>query len=332
LDWGPASERGRSQKELERIVRERLAAIPGVRQRFISSEPGEQMQIVLAGNDPQALYRASQSLERDLRGIQGLGTISSTAALLRPEIVVVPDPRRAADLGVSTADIAEAARIATTGDYRQRLSKLNLADRQVPIRVRLDAEALSDEAMLALMRVPSANGGTVPLSAVASIGTGAGPSVINRLGRSRQITFTAELNGRPLGAVMNEVNALPTLNNLPPGVYTQPFGDAEIFVELFVGRALAMAAGLFCVYAVLLLLFNHASHPLIILMAVPLSAGGAFGAMLLTGTLLSLPALIGLLMLIGIATKNSILLVDYAVIAEDEKGLSMHDALLDACR
>src|SRR5690606_39395771 len=107
-----------------------------------------EMHIVLAGNDPQALYRASQSLERDLRGIQARGTLSSTAALLRPEIVVVPDPRRAADLGVSTADTAEAARIATTGDYRQRLPKLNRADRQVPIRVRLDAEALSDESML----------------------------------------------------------------------------------------------------------------------------------------------------------------------------------------
>jgi len=115
-------------------------------------------------------------------------------------------------------------------------------------------------------------------------------------------------------------------------VQVQNTGDSEIFVELFVGFALAMAAGLFCVYAVLLLLFNHASHPLIILMAVPLSAGGAFGAMLVTGTLLSLPALIGLLMLIGIATKNSILLVDYAVIAEDEKGMDMHDALVDACR
>ena len=332
LDWGPGDERDRSQKELEREVRERLSALPGVRQRFISSEPGEQMQIVLAGNDPTALYQTAQALERDLRGIQGLGTISSTASLLRPEIVVVPDARRAADLGVSTVDIAEAARIATSGDYRQRLSKLNLPDRQVPIRVRLDKAALSDEAMLALMRVPSANGGTVPLSAVADIRTGAGPSVINRLGRARQVTFTAELNGRPLGDVMNEVNALPTLNNLPPGVRTQPFGDAEIFVELFVGFALAMAAGLFCVYAVLLLLFNHASHPLIILMAVPLSAGGAFGLMLLTGTLLSLPALIGLLMLIGIATKNSILLVDYAVVAEDEHGLSMHDALVDACR
>ncbi len=332
LDWGLEDGRDRSQKELEREVRERLQAIPGVRQRFISSEPGEQMQVVLAGNDPRTLYSAAQSLDRELRTIQGLGTISSTASLLRPELVIVPDARRAADLGVSTVDIAEAARIATSGDYRQRLAKLNLADRQVPIRVRMAEESLSDEALLSLMRVPSANGGTVPLSAVAQIRSGSGPSVINRLGRERQITFTAELSGRPLGDVMNEVNELPTLKNLPPGVRTQPYGDAEIFVELFVGFALAMAAGLFCVYAVLLLLFNHASHPLIILMAVPLSAGGAFGLMLLTGTLLSLPALIGLLMLIGIATKNSILLVDYAVIAEDQNGLDMHDALVDACR
>ncbi|KFN49185.1 efflux RND transporter permease subunit [Arenimonas composti] len=332
LDWGPAGDRDRSQDELEAIVRERLAVIPGVRQRFISSEPGEQMQVVLAGDDPRALYAAAQSLDRELRTIQGLGTISSTAALLRPEIVIVPDARRAADLGVSTFDIAEAARIATSGDYRQRLAKLNLADRQIPIRVRMAEEQLSDEDLLALMRVPSANGGTVPLAAVAEITRGSGPAVINRLGRARQVTFTAELGGRPLGDVMNEVNALPTLASLPPGVRTQPYGDAEIFVELFVGFALAMAAGLFCVYAVLLLLFNHASHPLIILMAVPLSAGGAFGLMFLTGTLLSLPALIGLLMLIGIATKNSILLVDYAVVAEDEHGLSMHDALVDACR
>ena len=332
LDWGPAGERDRSQDDLEHVVRERLTAIPGVRQRFISSEPGDQMQIVLAGDDPDALYAAAQSLDRDLRTIRGLGTISSTAALLRPEIVITPDARRAADLGVSTFDIAEAARIATSGDYRQRLAKLNLADRQIPIRVRMAEETLADEDMLALMRVPSANGGTVPLSAVADISRGSGPAVISRLGRARQVTFTAELGGRPLGDVMKEVDALPTLMNLPPGVRTQPFGDAEIFVELFTGFAIAMAAGLFCVYAVLLLLFNHASHPLIILMAVPLSAGGAFGAMFLTGTLLSLPALIGLLMLIGIATKNSILLVDYAVIAEDENGLSMHDALVDACR
>ncbi len=332
LDWGDAGDRERSQKELEREVRERLTALPGVRQRFISSEPGEQLMLVLTGSDPDRLYQASQAFERDLRSLPGLGTVSSTASLLRPELVVVPDARRAADLGVSTLDIAEAARIATSGDYRQRLSKLNLPDRQIPIRVRLAEDGLSDPDLLALMRVPSAHGGTVPLSAVAEVRTGAGPSVVNRFARERNITFTAELNGRPLGEVMAEVQELPSLKQLPPGVQVLNTGDSEVFVELFTGFALAMAAGLFCVYAVLLLLFNHASHPLIILMAVPLSAGGAFGAMLLTGTLLSLPALIGLLMLIGIATKNSILLVDYAVIAEDEKGMNMHDALVDACR
>ena len=332
LDWGPEGDRKRSQKELEREVRERLEQLPGVRQRFLSSEPGEQLMLVLSGDDPKRLYRAAGEFERDLRSIPGLGTVSSTASLLRPELVIVPDARRAADLGVSTLDIAEAARIATSGDFRQRLAKLNLPDRQVPIRVRLEQDALSDEALLSLLRVPSAKGGTVPLSAVAEVRAGTGPSQVNRYGRQRNITFTAELNGRPLGEVMAEVEKLPSLQRLPPGVQVQNTGDSEIFVELFVGFALAMAAGLFCVYAVLLLLFNHASHPLIILMAVPLSAGGAFGLMLITGTLLSLPALIGLLMLIGIATKNSILLVDYAVIAEDQHGMSMHDALVDACR
>jgi multidrug efflux pump subunit AcrB len=332
LDWGPEGSRDRSQKELEREVRERLAVLPGVRQRFLSSEPGEQLMIVLNGDDPRQLYAAAAEFEKELRTLPGLGTISSTASLLRPELVIVPDARRAADLGVSTIDIAEAARIATSGDFTQRLAKLNLPDRQVPIRVRLAEESLSDDALLSLLRVPSSQGGTVPLSAVAQISRGAGPSQVDRFGRKRNITFTAELNGRPLGDVMAEVEALPSLQRLPPGVQVQNSGDSEVFVELFTGFALAMAAGLFCVYAVLLLLFNHASHPLIILMAVPLSAGGAFGLMLITGTLLSLPALIGLLMLIGIATKNSILLVDYAVIAEDEKGMNMHDALVDACR
>jgi multidrug efflux pump subunit AcrB len=140
------------------------------------------------------------------------------------------------------------------------------------------------------------------------------------------------LNGRPLGEVMAEVQKLPSVQHLPAGVFFLNTGDAEVFVELFVGFALAMAAGLVCIYMVLLLLFNHVLQPLTILTAVPLCAGGAFGALLLTGNALSLPALIGLLMLIGIATKNSILLVDYAVMAEDQHGLVQHDALVDACR
>jgi multidrug efflux pump subunit AcrB len=331
LDWGPADDRDRAQKDLERDARARLADLPGARISYISTEPGELMQLVLASDDPARLDAAAQALERDLRTIPGLGSISSSASLLRPELVITPRPERAADLGVATADIAEAARIATAGDYRQRLAKLNLPERQIPIRVGFPEAALADPELIGSLRVPGKNG-PVPLAAVADITMSSGPSQIARYQRQRNVTFTAELNGRPLGEVMAEVQKLPSVASLPPGVSFLNTGDAEVFVELFIGFAIAMVAGLVCIYMVLLLLFNHALMPLTILTAVPLCAGGAFGALLITQNALSLPALIGLLMLIGIASKNSILLVDYAVMAEDEHGLSQHDALVDACR
>lgn len=331
IDWGSADDRDRNQQELEHEVRKQLADLPGTRISFVSSEPGEQMQLVLAGDDPEKLHAAAAAVERDLRHIKGLGSISSSASLLRPEIRIVPQPARAADLGVSTAEIAEATRVATAGDYTQRMAKLNLPDRQIPIRVGFAREDLRDPALIGQLQVRG-NQGPVPLAAVATIESGSGPSVISRYKRQRNVTLTAELNGRALGEVMQEVQKLQSVNDLPAGVDFLNTGDAEVFVELFTGFAVAMAAGIICIYMVLLLLFNHALLPLTILTAVPLSVGGAFGALLLTQNMLSLPALIGLLMLIGVATKNSILLVDYAVMAEDEHGLSQHDALVDACR
>jgi len=263
--------------------------------------------------------------------LKGLGAISSSASLLRPELVIVPNAARASELGVATEDIAEAVRIATAGDYRQRLAKLNLPERQIPIRVGFSEATLANPQLIENLRVPS-NNGSVPLTSVATISYSSGPSQIDRYQRQRNINLTAELNGRPLGEVMAEIQNLPSVKNLPAGVSFLNTGDAEVFVELFVGFIVAMIAGIACIYMVLLLLFNHPLQPLTILTAVPLCAGGAFGALLITQNALSLPALIGLLMLIGIATKNSILLVDYAVIAEDENHLSQHDAVVDACR
>lgn len=331
LKWGDGRERDRDQKQLERETRRLLADVSGIRMSFLSSEPGELMQVVLAGDDARTLTQSALSLEREIRTLKGLGSVSSSASLQRPEIVVTPIPARAAELGVSTADIADAARVATIGDYRQRLAKFNLPERQVPIRVRMDAQDLSDRNALAMLRVPGRNG-PVPLSSVAEIRETSGAQVITRFNRERNITLSVELNGRPLGEVMEEIKALPTSKQLPAGVRTIETGDTEVFVELFTGFLLAMGTGIFCVYAVLLLLYNNAFHPITILMAVPLCAGGAFGALLISQSYLSLPAMIGLLMLIGIATKNSILLVDYAEMAEHEHGMSRFEAVVDACR
>ena len=324
-------ERDRTQQELEADVRGRLQPLPGVRFSFQGGGPGRSLQLVLAGDDPRVLADTSHAIERAIRQLPNLGTVSSTASLVRPEVIVRPDPARAAAHGVTTADIAAAARVATRGDYDQALAKLNLPDRQVPIRVQLAERVLADPSMLGQLRVPRSTGGVVPLSAVATIEVGSGPSQIARFDRRRNVTITADLNGRPLGDVDAQVKALPELQRLPPGVTVQPSGDSEVFQELFLGFGVAMATGIVCVYGVLLLLFNHAGQPLTILIAVPLAAAGAFGALLVTGTQISLPVLIGLIMLIGIAVKNSILVVDYAVDARRLHGLSRHEALIDAC-
>ena len=331
LDWGAGGDRDRNQQELERVVRERLVDLPGVRTSFVSSEPGAQLMLVLASDDPAKLHVAAQGVERDLRSIRGLGSISSSASLLRPELQILPDPARAADLGVSTSAIAEAARIATAGDYTHRMAKLNLPDRQIPIRVGFAREALTDPGTIGQLQVRGMQG-PVPLDAVATLRDGSGPSVVSRYQRQRNVTLTAELNGRALGEVMAEIEQLPSVKNVPSGVSFLNSGDSEIFVEMFTGFMMAMVAGIVCIYMVLLLLFKHPMQPLTILTAIPLCAGGAFGALLLTNNMLSLPALIGMLMLMGIASKNSILLVDYAVMAEDKHGLSQHDAVIDACR
>ncbi|TKS53565.1 efflux RND transporter permease subunit [Luteimonas yindakuii] len=323
-------DRDLTQYELEAQVRERLADLPGVRLSFQGGEPGRALQLVLAGDDPLKLAAAARDVEREIRQLPGLGTVGSSASLVRPEVIVRPDPARAADLGVSTADIAAATRVATRGDYEQFLAKLNLPERQVPIRVQLDERALSDPSLLGQLRVPTATGGSVPLSSVAEITTASGPSQIDRFDRRRNVTITVDLNGMAMGEVEKQIDALPSLVNLPVGVERQAAGDSEIFAEMFGGFAMAMVAGIFCVYGVLLLLFNHASQPITILVAVPLAAGGAFGALLITGLDISLSVLIGLILLIGIAVKNSILLVDYAVMAEAQ-GMSRHEALMDAC-
>jgi len=209
------------------------------------------------------------------------------------------------------------------------LPKFNLGDRQVPIRVMLTEQARSDLGVLENLQVPTASGATVPLSAVADITFGAGPNQINRLDRLRVANITAELTGLTLSQGTQAVNDLSAIKSLPQGVSQKPSGDAESFQELGMGFAFAIITGILLMYVVLVLLFKSFFHPITILAALPVSFGGAFFLLLVTGKSLSMPALIGIIMLTGIAAKNSILLVDYAIMAM-EKGMGRHDALMDA--
>jgi multidrug efflux pump subunit AcrB len=325
----PLEDRKRSQAVFQKEMQPLLSAIPGARISFNSSNFGEGLGIYLSGEDPAQLQAVAERVTRDLRTIPGLGAVTSSAALLRPEIAIKPDFERAAQLGVVTASLAEAIRIGTTGDVDFRLAKFNLPARQIPIRVQIEESARNTVDLLHLLRVP-ARSGSVPLESVASIELSSGPAEINRYDRYRNVVLNASLNGQMLGVVQKQIDALPSLRNLPEGVRRVQAGDTERYQELFLGFGLAMIAGIFCVYGVLALLFNDLLQPLTILVALPLSIGGAVGALAIRGLGLTLPSLIGILMLMGIAVKNSILLVDYAVMAE-QQGMTQREALLDAC-
>jgi multidrug efflux pump subunit AcrB len=325
------AERGdRPRKQpIENQIRAALQELPGVRTKVGLGGSGEKYILVLTGEDPQALTAAALAVDKDLRTIPGLGSIASTASLVRPEIAVRPDFTRAADLGVTSAAIAETLRIGTVGDYDVALPKLNLSQRQVPIVVRLQDEARQDLSILERLAVPGARG-PVMLGQVASLELTGGPAVIDRYDRSRNINFEVELSGMPLGDVTTAVQQLPSIRNLPAGVRQAAVGDAEVMGELFASFGLAMLTGVLCIYIVLVLLFKDFLHPVTILAALPLSLGGAFVGLLVAQKSFSMPSLIGLIMLMGIATKNSILLVEYAIVAR-EHGMSRWDALLDAC-
>ena len=324
-------ERDRTQAEINTGLREQLARLPGTRVLVGSAdEESDELTIALEGDDPVALKAAAQAIEREVRGIPGLGSIYSNASLLQPELIVTPDFARAADLGVSAEQIGEILRIATEGDYEQDLAKLNLPERQVPIRVQLTRETRED--LEQLKRLPvAARQGTVPLSAVADLRIDSGTSRIERRDRTPRIVVRIELNGSDIGRIEDRVNALRSVRELPAGVQRGK-RDNELQLELFANFGMAMLTGTLCVYMVLVLLFRGFMQPVTVMAALPLSIGGAFGALLITGASLSLPSLLGLLMLMGIAVKNSVLLVDYAMRAMRERGLPRREALMEACR
>lgn len=329
VDLQPINKRKSKQWQIENAIRQALAELPGVRVRVGNGGNGTELQITLAGDDSAVLHGVASSLETQLRSLRGIGNVTSSAALEAPRVEVRPDFEKAAALGVTSQAIADTLRIATDGDYDSLMPKLNLAERQIPIRVELDPSLRGDLSDISELTV-TGNGNQVALSSVASVSIGGGASEIDRIDRSRNVTLTIELNGRILGDVMKDARQLPALKNLPMGIHLVEQGELQRSSELFASFAIAMSIGIFCVYAVLVLLFHDFLQPITILMALPLSVGGALLPLVLTGASFSFPAVIGLLMLMGVVTKNSILLVEYAIVAR-RHGVDRISALLDAC-
>ncbi|NCS24494.1 MAG: efflux RND transporter permease subunit [Microcystis aeruginosa BS13-02] len=328
----PKEQRSLTQRQFEEQTRRDFQKIPGARVTFRAqggAGSSKDVAIVLKSENGDILTQTAQKLEREMRALPGFVEVSSGVSLVKPEIIIQPDPVRAADQGVSVRAIARTASLALIGDNEFNLAKFNLADRQIPIRVKIANDGRSEIETLQNLRVPSSNGTLVPLNSVATISLGSGPAEIQRFNRQRQVNIGANLEGVSLGSAVTQIRALPIMKNLPPEVTEEPFGDARIMRDIFARFLGALSLAIISIYGILVLLYNNFLYPLAILTSLPLSIGGTLIALLITQKELGLYALIGIVLLMGLVTKNAILLVDFALSGLQE-GKPQFKAVIDS--
>ncbi|MEZ5923089.1 MAG: efflux RND transporter permease subunit [Hyphomicrobiaceae bacterium] len=328
----PKADRARTQKQIEARVEQLLAGTPDVRIAYVNSRGERGITVSVLGDDTRSLQQGVAKLEAAIRQTAGFSNVSAEAGLDRPEIRVEPKLDEIARLGIAPETIAEVVRVATIGDVGANLAKFKAGDRLIPIRVQLAEAARDDLQQLKAMRIRTANGSAVPLSSVAGVGFGNGPSTIERYDRVRQVKIGADLApGLELGVALETIKALPAAKSLPPGVRFQESGDAEIMAEIFQGFFMAMGAGMLMVGGLLVLLLRNLFQTITIILSLLLASSGVIVAMVYSQTAFSMPVLIGMLMLMGISTKNAILMVDFAV-EEVRQGVKRHHAVIDAGR
>jgi multidrug efflux pump subunit AcrB len=327
-------DRERTSIDYERDITPRLAQIADARVSFLSQSggggTGRDISVMLSGSDPALLNQTASKLVDEMSSLKEIRAPRVNADLRRPELLIKPQLDLAAQLGVTTTALSQTIRIATMGDIDQNSAKFSLSDRQVPIRVMLPESSRQNLETIRNLPVPTASGGSVPLSRVAEISFGSGPTTIQRYNQNRRIFIGADLApGVVKSEAMAKINALPTMTQLPTGVSNAPFGDEEWQAEMMQSFMVALASGILLVFAVLVLLYRRFMSPLVNMASLLLAPLGGLIALAIIGQPLSLPVFIGILMLFGIVAKNSILLVDFAVEMMDH-GMPKAEALMEA--
>lgn len=322
-----------SVTKIKDLLRPYLMSVPDAQVTFDSGGFGSGgVTVTLTSDDGPLLEKTALELQREMHTLKSVANPVPGAPPVGPEIVIRPKSDEAARLGVSIDTIASVARVATIGDIDANVAKYNDGAQRVPIRVRLPESAREDLNLVRSLRLPTASGGTTTLDSVADVDFEAGPAQIQRYGRMRRMSVEADrVGGIQLGEALAAANKLPIMRHLPPGVQPASFGENRIYGQLLSGLIMAIVSGLCMIYGVMTLLFRSFFKPAVILSALPLAVTGAFLALLVFKSSLSLPSLIGLLMLLGLAAKNSILLVEYAI-ERERAGATQRQALIEACR
>ena len=327
-------DREKKSFEWERALSPELAKIADARVNFQSQfgfgDNNRDISITLGSDDPALLRQTADKVVQQMSRLPGLVAPRIAGDLNRPEILIKPRLDLAANLGVTTTALSSAVRIATIGDIDQNSARFSLSDRQIPIRVALEQSARSRLETIQNLPVATQTGGSVPLSLVADIGFGSGPTRIQRIDQRRQLTIGADLGpGVITSNALKLIHQMPVMKSLPIGVDELTVGQNKWQMEMLYSFVFAVIAGVFLVFSVLVLLYRRLLPPLVNMGSLLLAPLGGLLALAITGQPLSMPVFIGLLMLFGIVAKNSILLIDFAL-EEMQAGVPTRHAILDA--
>ncbi len=331
------ADKERTSQEFEKDLTPLLQKYPDLRVNFRQQGPGGDdggtgrgVTVMLSGSDPELLNKTAATLVEQMKGLKNLQSPRIAANLERPELIIKPRKELAAQLGITTVAMSQAIRNATQGEIDQNSAKFSLSTRQIPIRVIMPAGSRQDFGTISNLPVPTSNGGSVPLGRVADISFGSGPSSIQRTDQRARVFVGADMSpGIAKGDAQIEIDNLPIMQNLPSGVSNAPFGEAKWQAEMIVNFGIALLSGVLLVFAVLVLLYKRFMSPLVNMGSLLLAPLGGLIALWIAGQPMSMPVLIGMLMLFGIVAKNSILLVDFAI-EEMEKGVPKFEAIMEA--
>lgn len=328
-------ERARTSQKFEEALTPQLTKIADARVTFQANGPGgggsgRDVSVMLSGSDPKKLDETAATLVEQMKSLPELRAPRISADLQRPELLITPRTDLAAQLGVTTVALSQTIRIATLGDIDQNSAKFSLSDRQIPIRVMLAKESRESLDIIRNLPVPLANGGSVPLSRVADISFGAGPTSIQRRNQNFRIFIGADFAPGIVSSMADtKINNLPIMKNLPTGVSRAPFGSQEWEAEMQRDFLTALISGTLLVFAVLVLLYHRFMSPLVNMGSLLLAPLGGMLALAIVQQPISMPVFIGVLMLFGIVAKNSILLIDFAI-EEMARGVPKFQAIMEA--
>lgn len=330
IPTAPTTGRTKPQVSVEAEIMPSLATIADARFWKVNDRGARDVEYDMLSNDPVALNKAVAELEGALRRQPMLRSVAAQGSLDRPEIKVTPKIDEAAKLGITSQQISQALRVATIGDFGPLLAKFNAGDRLIPIRVQIPVTSRASFDELAGLKIMNAKGQSVPVSAVADLQFSTGPASVKRFDRQRSAKIGADLQpGVQVGDAQKKFEEVAKSLNFPKSVEFTAGGDAEVQGEIFASFGKAAMLGVVIMLGILILLLGNFFQPFAIVFALPLSIGGVVGALLLTNQAMSMPVIIGMLMLMGIVAKNGIMLVDFAV-ERVKHGMERVDAIVDS--